>query len=388
MSSPRLVAVAALTLAAAGLAAGCGTLSWYGDAAIGQVRILAARRDVAEVLADPRTAPETAANLQRVEGILSFAEQHLRLETGRRYRTYVALERDTLAWNLFAAPEFSLDAHRWCYPIVGCAVYRGFFDPDKAQREAATLAARGFDVHVGRVAAYSTLGWFDDPLVSTFIDYSDERLAELLFHELAHGALFVPGDSSFNEAFATFVGREGALEWLRAQGRDTAPYVASHRASARLARFLGAWRGQLHALYAEPLAEDQRRLLKAAMMEAMRDCYAERRAHPGARGYMSRPFNNARLAAFGAYEDRTGAFRTLFDRAERNWEAFYRVARNLAAQESGTRAEAMRTLRDAHGPHEDGESARALLCQPPPDPSPAAAGPTHLLQVDPPHRPA
>ena len=234
MSPVRSVAVA-LTLAAVGVATGCATLSWYGDAAIGQMRILAARRDVADVLADPRTAPETAANLQRVADILSFAERYLRLETGQRYRTYVALERDTLAWNVFAAPEFSLDAHRWCYPIVGCAVYRGFFDPDKAQREAATLAARGFDVHVGRVAAYSTLGWFDDPLVSTFIDYSDERLAELLFHELAHGTLFVPGDSSFNEAFATFVGREGALEWLRAQGRDTAPYVASHRASARLA---------------------------------------------------------------------------------------------------------------------------------------------------------
>ena len=380
MSSTRLVAVAALFLAAAGLAAGCGTLSWYGDAAIGQVRILAARRDVAEVLADPRTPLETAARLERVEGILSFAEQHLRLETGQRYRTYVALERDTLAWNVFAAPEFSLDAHRWCYPIVGCAVYRGFFDFDKAQREAATFAARGFDVHVGRVAAYSTLGWFDDPLVSTFIDYSDERLVELLFHELAHGTLFVPGDSSFNEAFATFVGRAGALEWLRAQGRDTAPYVASHRASARLARFLGAWRERLRALYAEPLAEDQRRILKAAMMEAMRGCHAERRAHLGARfdGYMSRPFNNARLAAFGAYEDRTRAFRTLFDRADGNWEAFYRVTRNLAAQEPGTRADAMRTLRDAHGPHEDAEGAPALLCQPAPDALPAAAGPTDL----------
>ena len=379
MSPVRSVAVA-LTLAAVGLATGCATLSWYGDAAIGQMRILAARRDVADVLADPRTAPETAANLQRVEDILSFAERHLRLETGQRYRTYVALERDTLAWNVFAAPEFSLDAHRWCYPIVGCAVYRGFFDPDKAQREAATLAARGFDVHVGRVAAYSTLGWFDDPLVSTFIDYSDERLAELLFHELAHGTLFVPGDSSFNEAFATFVGREGALEWLRAQGRDTAPYVASHRASARLARFLGAWRERLRALYAKPLAEDQRRLLKAAMMEAMRGCHAERRAHRGARfdGYMSRPFNNARLAAFGAYEDLTRAFRTLFDRADGKWEAFYRVTRNLAAQEPGTRAETMRTLRDAHGPHEDAEAAPALLCQPAPDASPAAAGPTDL----------
>ena len=374
MSPIRPLAFAVLALAAVGLAAGCGTLSWYGDAAIGQMRILAARRDVADVLADPRTAPETAANLQRVEGILAFAEQYLRLETGRRYRTYVALERDTLAWNVFAAPEFSLNAHRWCYPIVGCAAYRGFFDPDKARREAETLATRGFDVHIGRVAAYSTLGWFDDPLVSTFIDYSDERLAELLFHELAHGALFVPGDSSFNEAFATFVGREGALEWLRAQGRDTAPYVASKRASARLARFLGAWRERLQAMYAEPLAEDQRRLLKAALLQAMRDCYAERPEHLGARfdGYMSRPFNNARLAAFGAYEDRTGAFAALFARADRNWQAFFRAARNLAAQEPGTRAEAMRTLRAAHGPHEDGESAQALLCQPSPDASPSS----------------
>ena len=173
----------------------------------------------------------------------------------------------------------------------------------------------GFDVHVGRVAAYSTLGWFDDPLLSTFIGYPDARLAELLFHELAHGVLFVPGDSAFNVGFATFVGREGAVQWLRATGRDPAPHLAAERAAAHRAAFFRAWRERLRALYAEPLAPDQRRLLKGALFEAMDACYAEFgiRGRPGFGGTLGR-VNNARLAAMGTYEDRTAAFAALLAR--------------------------------------------------------------------------
>ena len=346
---------------------GCATLSWYGEAAIGQMRILAARRPVAEVLADPATSTATAANLARVDAILDFAAGDLGLDVGDRYRTYVHLDREAVVWNVFAAPEFSLTPHRWCYPVVGCAVYRGFFDPDRARREAAALAARGLDVHVGRVAAYSTLGWFDDPLLSTFIGYPDERLAELLFHELAHGKLFVPGDSAFNEAFATFVGREGAAAWLLATRRDSERFLATKHARLRRADFFRAWRGRLRTLYAEDLPDDQRRLLKGALFDAMRSCYAERRRRlgPGFGGALPASFNNARLAATGTYEDRTPSFAALFARAGRNWEAFYRAAREIGDREPGARDEALRDLARADtAPHRP-EEPDALLCRRP-----------------------
>ena len=348
-------------------AGGCAALSWYGDAAIGQLRLLAARRDVAEVFADPATAPETAANLERADAILAFAATRLGLAVGDRYRTYVELDREAVAWNVFAAPEFSLRPHRWCYPIVGCAVYRGFFDHDKARREADALAARGFDVHVGRVAAYSTLGWFDDPLLSTFIGYSDERLAELLFHELAHGELFVPGDSGFNEAFATFVGRQGTSEWLGATGRDAGGYLAAERAALRRADFFRAWRARLRELYAQSLPDDQRRLLKGALFDAMRACYAERRRRygPAFGGTLPRSFNNARLAATGTYEDRTVAFAALFERAGRDWTTFYDASRELADRQPDGRDAALDDLAATLAAFHLPEDRDALLCRRP-----------------------
>ena len=346
---------------------GCATVSWYGEAAVGQLRILAARRPVAEVLADPATAPATAANLARVDAILAFAAHDLGLDVGDRYRTYVELDREAVAWNVFAAPEFSLTPHRWCYPVVGCAVYRGFFDRDGARREAASFAARGFDVHVGPVAAYSTLGWFDDPLLSTFIGYADARLAELLFHELAHGELFVPGDSAFSEGFATFVGREATSAWLSATGRDPGPYLAAQQAAGRRAEFFRAWRARLRTLYADDLPEQQRRLLKGALFDAMRACYAERRRRfgPGFGGTLPASFNNARLAAAGAYEDRTPAFAALFARAGRDWEAFYRAAREIAEREPGARDEALRDLAGEHATAHRPEPRHVLLCRRP-----------------------
>ena len=349
--------------------AGCATLSWYGEAAIGQMRILAARRPVVEVLEDPATAPTTAANLARVDAILDFAADDLGLPVGDRYRTYVELDREAVAWNVFATPEFSLAPHRWCYPVVGCAVYRGFFDRDGARREAASLAARGFDVHVGPVAAYSTLGWFDDPLLSTFIGYSDERLAELLFHELAHGELFVPGDSAFSEAFATFVGREATSAWLSATGRKPEPYLAAKQAARRRADFFQAWRARLRTLYAQELPPDQRRLLKGAVFDEMRACYAERlrRLGPGFSGTPPAALNNARLAATSTYEDRTPAFAALFARAGRNWEAFYRAAREIADREAGARDEALRELAGEHATAHRREPRDALLCRRPGD---------------------
>ena len=240
-------------------AAGCQTLGYYSHAALGQLRVLSARQPVSRVLARLETtrgndpgAAALHARLTLSQELLTFAEDELALEVGGRYRSYADLQRPAVVWNLFAAPPLSLTPYQWCYPLVGCTPYRGFFNADYARRRAAVLKQRGFETYVGPVAAYSTLGWFDDPLLSTFIDYPEPALAELLFHELAHGAVWLPGDVAFNESFATFVGRRGAASWLAASGRDAdmAARAAEHETRARLLGLLRQTRAALERVYA------------------------------------------------------------------------------------------------------------------------------------------
>ena len=331
----------ALGLLAALLSSCCEgtTLSYYPHLALGQLGLLAARRDVAEVLRDPHTPPALAQDLARVEGYLQFAGERLGLHVGGRYANYVQLDRPAVVWNVFATPEFSVAPVAWRHPLIGAAVYRGFFDLPRAQRTAQDLAARGFDVQLGGAVAYSTLGWFDDPLLSTFIGLPDERLAALLFHELAHGELFVPGDSAFNEAFATFVGRQGVIEWAEAHGRDSEASRAAFRARTEQAAFLLAWRERFVALYARPLADDQRRLLKEALFAAMRACHARRGG-----GALPARLNNAVFVTVATYERWTGAFAALFDDAAGQWPAFFARARtigNLPAAERKRRLDAL-----------------------------------------------
>ena len=348
-----------LGLLAALLSGGCeGTLSYYPHLALGQLRLLAARRDVAEVLRDPHTPPALARDLARVQGYLQFADEQLGLPIGGRYRSYVQLDRPAVVWNVFATPEFSVVPVTWRHPLIGAAVYRGFFGLERARRAARALATRGFDAQVRGAAAYSTLGWFDDPLLSTFIDLPDERLAALLFHELAHGKLFVPGDSAFNEAFATFVGREGVIEWANAHGRDSQAIRAAFWAQTERAAFLLAWRERFAALYAQPLADDQRRLLKEDLFAAMRACHARRGG-----GALPARLNNAVFVAVAAYERWTGAFAALFDEADRQWPAFFARAQAVGSLPA---AERKRHLDALAGRHAEGTKTpatnEALTC--------------------------
>ena len=348
-----------LGLLAATLSSGCeGTLSYYPHLALGQLRLLAARRDVAEVLRDPHTPPALARDLARVQGYLQFAGERLGLPIDGRYGSYVQLDRPAVVWNVFATPEFSVAPVTWRHPLIGAAVYRGFFGLERARRAARALATRGFDAQVRGAAAYSTLGWFDDPLLSTFIDLPDERLAALLFHELAHGKLFVPGDSAFNEAFATFVGREGVIEWANAHGRDSQAIRAAFRAQAERAAFLLAWRERFAALYTRPLADDQRRLLKEELFAAMRACHARRGG-----GVLPARLNNAIFVAVTTYERWTGAFATLFDEAAKRWPVFFARAQAVGSLPA---AERKRHLDALAGRHAEGATPpatnEALTC--------------------------
>ena len=224
-------------LAAAALVVltGCQTVGFYSQAVGGQLAIMRQQQPVERVIGDPDTPAELKARLELAWEILAFAKDSLALEVDGRYQRYADIGREYVVWNVVAAPRYSLEPIEWCYPVVGCAPYRGYFAEGAAVAFAAKLDADGFETYLGGAAAYSTLGWFDDPLLSSFLDYPPARLAELLFHELAHGRVWVKGDVAFNEAFASFVGKAGARQWLGAEER--AAFDRANRAAAAFDRW-------------------------------------------------------------------------------------------------------------------------------------------------------
>ncbi len=216
MTHYRLLAL--LLLPVGWVLSGCSNLAYYSQAIAGHWQLLHQRRPVDEVLADPATPPVLRQRLETARRLRDFASTELALPDNGSYRSYADLQRPYVVMNVFAAPELSLQLREWCFLVVGCVYYRGYFDADTARQFAATLHARGDDVYLAGIPAYSTLSWFDDPLLNTFVNWPTARLAELMFHELAHQRLFVAGDTDFNEAFATAVGHLGTRHWLARYG--------------------------------------------------------------------------------------------------------------------------------------------------------------------------
>ena len=210
--------LACLLLCVAAIVSGCQTMSFYAQAIKGQYQIVAHQESLDKLIADPKTPSRLKAQLQLVERLRAFAKKDLRLPVDAHYLEYVDVHRPYVVWNVQAAPRFSLQPKTWWYPIVGSLEYRGYFSERGARDCAGRLEAKGYDVYVDGVEAYSTLGWFKDPLLSTFIDRLEPDLAEVIFHELGHQRVFARGDTDFNEAFATIVGQEGARRWLRFEG--------------------------------------------------------------------------------------------------------------------------------------------------------------------------
>src|SRR4030095_16889334 len=250
-----------LTIAAAVLPlTGCYLM----QAAGGQMAIAAKREPIAAVLADASTPPQLRTRLEYVAAARDFASRELGLPDNDSYRSYADLGRPYVVWNVFAAPEFSVEPRHWCFPIAGCVVYRGYFKEDAAQRYARKRRRRCDDVAVGGVSAYSTLGHFKDPVLSTMLSWSDAQLAATLFHELAHQVVYVPGDSEFNEAFATVVEETGIERWLASQDRpqDLAAWRAQRKRGSEFIALLLRTREQLKELYASGLPVDRMRDLK------------------------------------------------------------------------------------------------------------------------------
>jgi len=345
------------------LLSGCQTVRYYSHAALGQFKVLRDRDPVPRVMSrlEARRGddPDAALLYQRLQfsqRVLAFAERELDLEVGSRYRSYVDLDRQAAVSNVLAAPALSLEPNRWCYPVVGCAPYRGYFDEGFAQRQSARLSAEGYDIHVGPVAAYSTLGWFADPLMSSFITWPERSLAQLMFHELAHGQVWVPGDVAFNESFATFVGRQGLARWMAAEaaaeaegdtaGGDTIVVVQRQGSGVwpRMLDLLARTRTALEEVYASALPVPLKLEEKARVIEAAQACYLAEREWLGEGRYdaLMLGLNNARLASIAAYEDLVPGFAALFDSVDGRWPDFYAAVADLAGLDIDQRTAELR----------------------------------------------
>jgi len=342
----RVFSVAGLGL----VLSGCADLAYYRQAAAGQWELLRARRPVTEVLADPATAPDLRRRLETARELRAFASAELALPDNGSYRDYADLRRPHAVHNVFAAPELSLEPRRWCYLAVGCLSYRGFFDAEAARRLAEELRAAGDDVYVADIPAYSTLGWFDDPLLNTFIGWPAARLAELMFHELAHQRLYLADDTAFNEAFATTVGRLGAERWLAREGaaEQRAEYAFERRRREDFLRLTGTTRDRLAAVYGSARSDAEKRTEKGRILADMRDRYrALRRDWGGYAGYdrwFERDLNNAKLAGNSTYYRWVPAFLALYEREERDFPRFYRAVELLGQLPPTERAARLEAL--------------------------------------------
>lgn len=326
------------------LAAGClAALSgcYYMQAARGQLEVIRKREPIADVIGDPATTPELQQRLQLVQEARTFSVDVLGLPDNKSYRSYADLERDYVVWNIFAAEEFSLDAKRWCYPIVGCVSYRGYFRQQAATKKAEQLTADGYDVFMGGVSAYSTLGKFSDPVLSTMMKWDDVQLVVVLFHELAHQLLYIKDDTGFNESFATAVEEVGVERFLEHKGM-TGNYDAYLQRKAfrrRLMALVEAARADLRIYYAETIDPDEKRLLKEHRLERLTSDVRAELTHSGrdADAWLLRPFNNARIVSFTLYEGRLPAFRTMLAECNDDLQCFYAEARRVSALDKTTR---------------------------------------------------
>jgi predicted aminopeptidase len=345
------LATLAAALGAVCLGSGCSAVGYYAQSVNGHLDLMGRARPVADWVTDPATPPALRERLVLSQQMRRFAVRELALPDNASYTRYADLGRSAVVWNVVAAPELSLTLKTWCYPVMGCVGYRGYFDPAAAQAEAQALRAAGWEVSVYGVPAYSTLGWTNwlggDPLLNTFVNRQEAGLARLMFHELAHQVVYVEGDTPFNESYATAVERLGLARWQAASGRSADDPAAARRQDDFRAVTQRS-RNALAALYASDAADDAKRARKAELLAAMRADIAALKADTtgpwaGFTGYddwMAKA-NNASLALQAAYDSGVPAFERLFQRQGSDFHRFHAEVRRLAALPAAERRAAL-----------------------------------------------
>jgi predicted aminopeptidase len=344
MAAAASAGVLLLALGAVCLTTGCTTVGYYAQAAGGHIALVQKARPVADWLADPATPPALRERLQLSQRMRDFAVTELHLPDNNSYRRYADLGRNAAVWNVVATPELALTLKTWCFPIMGCVGYRGYFDRAAADSEAVALRSAGWEASVYGVPAYSTLGWTSwlggDPLLNTFLGWSDAELAQLIFHELAHQVAYASDDTTFNESFAVAVERLGGERWLRlhAAAAARAEHAAREQRRQDFRQLTQRTRERLQAVYTSAQSDDDKRRAKAAVMAQLREEHAALKAGPwagqdGIRGYddwIARA-NNASFGVQSAYDELVPAFLRLFDQEGRDFPRFYAAVRALAS---------------------------------------------------------
>ncbi|MDP1690796.1 MAG: aminopeptidase [Burkholderiaceae bacterium] len=339
-------------LATTCLTAGCSSLGYYVQSVGGHLDLVARARPVADVTADTATSAALGERLALSQRMRDFAVAELALPENRSYRRYADLGRNAAVWNVVAAPELSLALETWCFPVVGCVGYRGYYERAAADAQAQTLRARGLEASVYGVPAYSTLGKLDwlggDPLLNTFVHWPEAELARLIFHELSHQVAYASDDTMFNESFATAVERIGGARWLALYASDAAraQYAAFDGRRNDFRALTARYRDRLDALFRSGASDADKRAGKAALMAEMRAEYAGLKADKwaGFAGYDAwfEHANNASLGVLAAYNELVPQFERLFEREGRDFKRFYAEVRRLAGL---PKAERQATLR-------------------------------------------
>lgn len=325
------------------LLAACASPAWYYQATAGHLELMHSRQEVAEYLQEAGTDDPLAGRLELAGNILDFAQDEVGLPSGESYRSVVLTGRDAVVWNVVAAPEFSLEPKKYCFLVAGCVPYRGYFEEDKARKEAERLRRRDLDVAVSPARAYSSLGWFDDPLLDTMLSLPDAALAGILFHELAHQRLYVKGDTDFNEAYATFVESKAVRAWLIELNDPVAlrDWEDRTRASRQFQSLLRVVRNSLQDVYVLDISDTEMRMRKQSQFDSLHRRHDDMvrldwHGTPWFASWFEEPPNNARLALAGSYLGGQCAFDQLFRQADGDFEAFHLLAEGksgLAAEQ-------------------------------------------------------
>ena len=318
------------------LLGGCANLGFYWQSVGGQIDIWKREQPIKTLLADPATPPDLKHRLERVVRIREFASRELDLPDNGSFRKYADLKRPYVLWNVFAAPEFSIKPREWCFVFAGCVSYRGYFLESEAERIAEDQHSQGYDVFVAGVPAYSTLGWFDDPVLNTFIYDPETEVAGLIFHELAHQVVYVKDDTTFNESFAVTVQREGVSRWLAKYGtsEQRATFVIAQRRKQDFTLLVMKFRSRLDELYSSAISDSQKRKSKRQIFSDLQQEYTQLKASWGGfSGYdhwLPPEANNASLASVATYTQLVPAFQALLAKNDGDLAKFYQAVKEIA----------------------------------------------------------
>ena len=340
---PDLKILLIFFISSALLSGGCTKLAYYSQSVSGHLDVVNKRRDISDILADPDAAPELKQKLEAVLKIRAFAATELALPDNESYQSYADIERPFVVWNVFAAPKLSVTPESWCFLFAGCVNYRGYFSKEKAHEFASKLSGQDLDVYVAGITAYSTLGWFDDPVLNTVINKSLPDLAGLVFHELAHQKIYVKGDTRFNESFATAVELEGIRRWLNSKGLDSgyANYLERKKKRDEFVALVLKYRDKLQTLYQSEKSDEEKLVEKQNYFSGLKQEYRRIKVRWG--GYkhydnwFSQDLNNAHLASMGAYYSLVPAFQALLKESDYNLELFYQRVNEIGRLDKSER---------------------------------------------------